>query len=176
MSKQELTIAAFIMKAANAPENCPIEILSLTIPKMNKSGKNDQGEKIANPYLDRVKKQSLMKCTIKYSYTNDVNTQRLNEGKQADFVAKPRQWGDKDGCIVSKPDGQLYIDVRVDKTVSSIYILDNKEPIKKELLTPFMSPESESKRQETFNQTIVRTIKLENIKEVKIGDTEYFLG
>jgi hypothetical protein len=179
MSKEKISAAGLINKLAMAPDNCSMEFLLRTVPKMNKTGKNALGEKIPNPFLTSdVIKESLITGKIKFNYTSEVNKQRLNEGKDADFVGGKRPWGEKDGCFISHigKDGrtEFYMDVMVEKSHKSVYFVNGVET-KKEDLKPYFPAESPN-RQGVDNQVFVRSVKLGNVKEAKIGEKEYIIG
>jgi len=174
MAKENLSLAGFIMKLANAPQNCKISFLTVTSVEMNKTGKEADGTKIPNPHLDSVvEKEQLLEGLIKFNYASEVNKQRLNEGKDADFVSKERAWGVKDGCFVSHK-GNLYIDFNVKKQGKSTYRVNNSD-VDKSTLAPFMKGGGISKTQDLINEVCIRTIKLSSVKEATIGTVEYVI-
>ena len=174
MEKETISLAGLVMKLAQAPNNCQMGFTLVTEPKMNKTGKNHLNERVANPYLGMlVEKVSTIKGKIKYDYEKEVNDQRLNEGKEADFKAKPRPWGEKDGCFVSHKN-ELYMDVMVEKALDSEYLIEN-EPVDKEKLEPYMPAKNKSKTQGLEKEVYVRTVKLKSVKEATIGTKDYII-
>ena len=100
--KETISYAGLINKLAMAPKNCKMKFTLVTEPRMNKTGLNGAGEKITNPYLTAsVRKRATIEGKIKFNYASEVNKQRLNEGKDADFASSERKWGKKDGCFYS---------------------------------------------------------------------------
>lgn len=169
---EKMPLAMLITKLAEADKNTSVEFLVVTTPKMNKTGKNEKDEKYDNPYLDKkVTKESLITGVIKFNYASEVNKQRLNEEKDADFVAKGRTWGEKSGCFVSH-NGELYIDTLVKSQGNSSYKIDG-ESVDKKILVPFLPKSSGSKSQELEDKIIINTVKLSGIKTIKLDEITY---
>jgi hypothetical protein len=178
--KETISYAGLINKLAMAPNNCKMKFTLVTQPKMNKTGLNGAGEKISNPYLNTlVEKRATIEGKIKFNYASEVNKQRLDESKEADFVAKERKWGTRDGCFVSHtPKGlsnpEFYMEVKVEKTNSSRYYINETNILKEELST-FLPKRKPSAQQDLKKEVVVRTVKLASIKEAKIGTKEYII-
>ncbi len=175
MRAKDISIAGVINKVSNAAKNTNIELVSLTEVKMNKTGKDENGNKIPNPYFGCIQKRSHVVGEIKYNYMDLVNRQRINEGKEATFVPSERVWGDSDGALVSKPDGAIYLNVRVIKSNKTDYFY-NGNPIEKskiEAFLPSSNSSSSKEKQGVKEEIIVRTYKLASIQQIKLGATMY---
>lgn len=68
--------------SASSPEEAIVELS--TEPKMTKTW---------NPYFWRIEKKQTLRCKIKFDYVEEVNQQRINEGKEPDFESKDIAWG-----------------------------------------------------------------------------------
>jgi len=178
--KETISYAGLINKLAMAPKNCKMKFTLVTEPRMNKTGLNGAGEKITNPYLTAsVRKRATIEGKIKFNYASEVNKQRLNEGKDADFASSERKWGQKDGCFVSHtPKGsaapEFYMEVKVERTRSSRYYVNGNSVLKEELAA-FLPKRKPSAKQDLKKEVVVRTVKLASVKEAKIGTKEYII-
>ena len=129
--------------------------------KMNK--KDVETKKIANPYLG-ARKVVEMIVTLAPQYEAAVNEARIEEGKEGDFEAGSRKWGDNLGNGIVQKGDKLYVSFIADQVESTTYFLDGEE-ISKDLLKPYI-PEKKidpTKGQGLRNEVAFRTVSLENI-------------
>lgn len=143
-----------------------ITIIAETEPKMNKRG---------NPYLGRVTKRARVNGSIGGYYPDMVNHQRAREGLEVDFKAVPRLWGVR---IVGTPfvehRGNLYLEMKVERVLSSEYLLDG-EPVDRAILDPWLPvrKKSESSRQGVDKDVVIRDYMLTRIREAVFDNTRF---
>ena len=128
-----------------------------------------------NPYYGEVTKVTEANVNINFNYTNAVNNARLKEGNEEEFVAQPRKWGQKvPGTPLVLHEGNYYLEARFlgySKT-NSVYYHNNKV-VEKTLLESFIPAVREAKNQDLENEVIVRSFKIQSIKEVLVNKTRY---
>lgn len=163
----------------------PVTIVSVT-QEHNLRASNDEGK---NPYwaahkAGRLLKRSEVNGMLNWSYGNSVNNQRVREGQPLledgihieHFEPLPRSWGER---VPKTPfvrhKGQVYIEMKVQKSLNWRYELDG-EPIDKELILPYVAKKKESARQRVDNPIILRDYKLENILEIRYNNEIYSLS
>ena len=76
-----------------------------------------------NPYRGLVKKRSTVNGMICWQYENAVNRQRVREGKEPDFEALPRQWGQRiHGTPWVTHKGKLYLELKLQQVLEVEYV------------------------------------------------------
>jgi hypothetical protein len=129
-------------------------------------------------------KNSVITKKVKYNfllnaiYQNAVNKQREKEGKEADFQSSSN-WHEKvydgvNGSIVrnKKSPEQTYLSGIVRDAEVLQYYVDGiaASPEEMEVIKAFKQSSSSAKNQELEKEIIFRTIKIENIIEVRAND------
>jgi hypothetical protein len=111
------------------------------------------------------------------NYTNMVNNRLKKEGKEADFQAK-ENWFEKvndgfNGSIVCnrKDTTALYLFFACNHAKTEKYFVDGKEATTEEIaiIKQFKPATPKATNQGLDNDVIVRTVKLEGIKEITCG-------
>jgi len=121
-----------------------------------------------NPLAGRLRKRSYINGMIGWHYANSVNRQLAREEKDAEFEAVPRKWGQRlPNSPLVEHNGKLYLETKVEKVYDTKYILDDKE-VTKEEIAEYLRGKTESSRQGTEKQIILRDYALDNIKEIRI--------
>lgn len=145
-------------------------IVSETDVKMNKKN---------NPYHGTITKLTRANVNINFSYENAVNKARVKEGKEDDFEAQARKWGETiPGTPLVLKEGKYYLYCRFlgyNKT-KSIYFHNTDTGsalIEKAIIEEFLPKVNESKTQDLENEVVVRTYKIENIREVIVNKIHY---
>jgi hypothetical protein len=119
-------------------------ITTRTVVKMNKKDVATKTE--ANPYVEVIKVAKQL-VTLNPLYESAVNEELIAEGKEADFKAGERQWGENSGNGIVQNGDTFYVSYlwneNIDKTQ---YIADGNEvsydvfarfvPVKKVSSTP----------------------------------------
>lgn len=162
ISRETLTKMLMSLKTAT-----PVTILSVTVPAMKKTG---------NPYYGNVRKITSANVFINFHYANSVNNRRNKEGKDTDFVAKPRVWGTRipgTPCVEHK--GNLYLETRFLKTANVEYIDTKGNPVSKTVLEPFLQKSKKTSRQGVDEVVILRDYKLENIVGMNFLGDEFII-
>lgn len=161
-----------ILKEVNRP--MPATFVAITEVKMVQKHRET---KEPNEFFGRVNKKQKSNVFIKFDYANSVNKARLNEGKEADFVAQPRKWGVH---IPNSPliehNGEFYLEARFLSNEPKVeYILDNNEEITKDKIVAFLPPikESTSSSQDLDKEIIMRDFKLKSIQEITMSGITY---
>lgn len=142
-----------------------IIVTTYTDPKLTKTN---------NPYIG-VKKINVRKVLVNFNYVNDVNMQRLNEGKNLDFIPKERTWGKRlnDTCIIQHND-QNYIECEIVEEIRKYYIDENRMILNESDLEPFLPNKYYS--QKLDKPIKINTYKLNNVKEIKIDGIDYSIS
>ncbi len=156
-------------------------ILTETTPKL-KGGKSCP--------LNGIVKLSRVNVTLNFNYEKAVNRQLEREGKEAEFEAEPRKWGNrlkidnKSACLVVKdcqheiklgelstiPPSKVYLECKVEKALDSVYVLNGKEVPYEEVKPYFYDSTS---RQGTDKEVIVRDYSLSSIREITLDKVVY---
>ena len=140
-------------------------LVTETDPKLKKTG---------NPFGE-VRKVSRVNVTLGFQYENAVNRQREREGSEPDFEAAPRQWGRKISPMFVEHKGELYLETKVERSIETKYLDSLDREIPAEALKPFLPSRSESSRQETEKEIIVRDYKLASIASLTVRGESYIV-
>lgn len=137
-------------------------LVTSTEPELKKTG---------NPYTD-VRKVSRVNVCLGFQYENAVNRQREREGNDEEFVSAPRSWGRKISPMFVEHKGKLYLETKVEKSLSTTYLSKGRE-ISSDDIAPFLRSRSGSGRQETEKAIVVRDYSLESILSLTVGGQDY---
>jgi hypothetical protein len=120
-----------------------INLVTETIPKMNKTG---------NPYYGEIVKKSRCNFLLCTDYSKRVNNNRIKEDKENDFVPQaPKGKKHISPCVLTdeKTETKLYLMVeRFDEIKPKVMFFHNDEPIDKAMFQEFLPKPSESNTQE----------------------------
>lgn len=144
----------------------PATITATTEVKMNKTN---------NPYHERVTKRQVSNVFINFSYTNSVNKKLVKEGKEADFVAKPRVWGvhvPGTPLITHKNEFHLEAGFITKNTPKAEYMLDGVVT-DKAVFETYLPAKTENKSQGLDEEVVIRTFKICNIESVRVNGKLY---
>ncbi len=141
-----------------------ITIVTETEVKMNK--KDVETKKNPNPYLGAIRK-AVQIVKVNPNYQREVNDQREQEGKDADFEASSRKWGVSLGNGIVEKNDKIYVSYIPVKTVESSYEFDG-EAIEYSELKKFIPEKKSSGNQGVENEVQFRVIAIENIKSFKV--------
>jgi len=118
-----------------------------------------------------VEKESRVNVTLNANYEKSVNRQLGREGKDTDFEAMPRQWGNR---VPHTPlvthNGKFYLECKVEKSFNSTYYMDGQE-IDKAMVEPHFY--ASSSRQGTDKEIIVRDYSLDSIVRINLNGNSY---
>lgn len=151
-----------------------VTIVANVEPEMRKGKGESQ-----NPYIGRVRKVSTVNGLVNWNYQNSVNNQRVREDLEPDFEPEPRKWGVRIKGLpfvthTRKGDEtpRLYLELKVQKVLGTVYLLDN-QPVPKEVLEPWLpAPREEGARQGVENPVVLRDYALENLEAITVsGET-----
>lgn len=132
-------------------------------------------KKTGNPF-GPVRKVSRVNVCLGFQYESAVNRQRTREGTEADFEAAPRQWGQRQpGTMFVEHKGKLYLETKVEKSLSHIFMDANGKELTPEEIAPYLPARSESSRQETDKEIIVRDYALESIRSLALKGETYVM-
>lgn len=143
-----------------------VGFVSNTVPDMRKTG---------NPYYNTLRKESsIYNAIINWTYEISVNKQRIKEGKEPDFEALPRAWGERlRGTPLVEHKGKFYLEARMGNVRYTKFLNDGEE-IEKEKVEEFLRKKSnEGARQELNSPIILRDYELKSIREIKMGGMVY---
>jgi hypothetical protein len=139
--------------------------------------------KRGNPLKDAViTKLVSYNMLLNANYQNMVNNQRVRENKDADFVAK-ENWFTKvndgfNGSIVAKKSDTTckYLFFACNNSKTSNYYVNGIEATTEQIETikAFRPKVAKAVNQDLENDIVVRTIKMEGIKEIKCGEKLIF--
>lgn len=131
--------------------------------------------KTNNPLKDNlVEKEMIYNVQLNSNYSNVVNNRRKKENLETNFVAK-ENWFEKqfdgfNGSIVKhKKVDKFYLMFICNDSKLINYYVDNKVATKEQikLIKDFKPKVNKPTNQGLENEVIVRTISLDNIKEIK---------
>lgn len=132
-------------------------------------------KKTGNPF-GPVRKVSRVNVCLGFQYEAAVNRQRTREGSEADFEAKPRQWGQRlPGSMLVEHKGKLYLETKVERSLDCVYIDATGRELSADEVAPFLPARSESTRQETEREIIVRDYALESIRSLSMKGETYVM-
>ncbi len=171
ISQSELSI---ILQKLDGSQATVCTMVTMTEPKIKKTG---------NPYRDeKIQKVSAYAILLNFNYTNSVNNQLEREGKDRDFQAQ-ENWHTKkydsfNGCVAMKMDGnqkQEYLFYKTNHVKRLGFVMNGKPCTTEETETIklFLPEYSAPKNQGTEEAVIVQTIKLQNIKIIKLKGQIY---
>ena len=141
-------------------------IITETDPKLKKTGNT----------LGPVRKVSRINVCLGFQYENAVNRQLGREGQESDFVTAPRQWGTKVTPMIVEHKEKFYLETKVEKSLSSMYIDESGKEIPFELVKPFLPKRSTSSRQGTEKEILVRDYSLNSLKSIAFGGETYLMN
>lgn len=197
-SKVTINVQQLIELLGNARGAHPITITMSTEPKMNKFAREKDADdnRVPNPYMGDVQKDSRVNVFANVVYANQVNNQRGREDKEANFVPSEtygvhvtntlvfhingRKFTEEEKKIISgRPLNSLdpnfvYVQYNPRHFLDSEWRLKSTgETIGVETLMDYLPPRSSSTRQGTDTEIEVRRVKLVNITKVVMNRTEY---
>ena len=139
--------------------------------------------KRGNPLKDAtITKLVSYNMLLNANYQNMVNNQRVRENKDADFKAK-ENWFEKvndgfNGSIVAKKSDTTckYLFFACNNAITSNYYVNGIEATTEQIETikAFRPKVTKAVNQGLKNDVVVRTIKMEGIKEIKCGEKLIF--
>ena len=130
-----------------------------------------------NPHLGRVTKKTdniriILFASMK-GYENMVKRRLIKEGKNPDdFKVASLPWGNRisEDSPIIEHNGNYYIQTIAQGSGQSRYFLDNRE-VEKESIIGMKEP-TKSVKQNLDNEVVVRTFKLDSIREIRLmGET-----
>ena len=130
-------------------------------PRMRKTG---------NPYMGATKTLSLSGA-FNFDYENSVNAQLEREGKEANFESQGRSWGKREGNLIEHK-GNYYIQLKVQGASDPVFRFNGVE-IEKSVLEPFLQESHKPHTQDELEkEVVVRDVKLENVKAIRVAGEE----
>jgi hypothetical protein len=145
----------------------PATIIAVTEEKMNKTN---------NPFYGRVTKRQRSNVFINFDYAKSVNKRLTKEGKDADFVAHKRTWGEHlPGTPIVFHNNMYYLEAgfltKNDPKVE--YFLDG-EATDKAVFETFMKSKTETVgRQGLDAEVVLRDFKIDSIHEIHMNGKIY---
>jgi hypothetical protein len=114
--------------------------------------------------LPCVYKVARVNGMIGFRYENSVNNQLDREGKEADFVAKPRKWGTHiEGTPLVEHKGNYYLELKVENSLDYRYESIAGIELDKDEINKQLPPKKSYPNQGTDKAIILRDYKVENI-------------
>lgn len=130
--------------------------------------------KTNNPYANEIVKRQKSNVFINFNYQNSVNKALTKEGKEADFEAQPRKWGQRvPGTPLVLHNGKYYLEARYLGNEPKIEYFHKNLPIEKQLFEEFIPEKKSSGNQGLEDEVIIRDFKISNIREIQFGGTKY---
>jgi hypothetical protein len=146
-----------LIKNLTAPTEFVLTIK--TEVKMNKKDVETKTE--ANPYIG-ASKIAKVRVILNPDYQKQVNAQRQEENKEADFEASERKWGTSLGNGIIEKNGNLYVSYIHVETLKTNYLFDGEE-IEYSKLNPFVPVKKSSGNQGIEKEVQFRVVSVENI-------------
>jgi hypothetical protein len=176
---KKVTVAelSLILQRVDGGSATFISMVTATIPSdMRKTG---------NPYANKetvVQKVSKYGAQINFNYTNAVNNQLEREGKEADFEAEmnwhKKKFDEFNGCVCSKMEGdkrQEYLFFRNMNVERVGFAINGVQATEEQtaVIKSFIPQKAMPTNQGTEKAILVQTIKLQNIKLLKLNGQYY---
>ena len=164
-----LTVLQFIIMLVNWNKGAqPATIQYESTPKINKEGKS---------LFAGLFKLGAVNCIIDFDFEKSVNRQLIRENKEPDFKVKPL-WNGKGKHINRRliehvETGMKYLAYKHERTLRSIYFDGALNFIPVALLKPYFYKSSKPKNQGTEKVINTRTLKIENIRKIKMLGRTY---
>lgn len=130
------------------------------------------GKAARSPYADdSVTKVSRVNVVINFTYQNAVNRQQCREGNAGDFVAQPRQWGERvEGTPFVQHKGRLYVECKVERVVGETEFRVNGLPIDRSEIADYLpASRSSAEHQGVDREIVLRDYALDSILAVTMG-------
>lgn len=120
-------------------------------------------KKTGNPF-GPVVKVSRVNVTLGFQYAAAVNRQAEREGLAPDFVAMPRQWGERSTLspLLIEHKGKLYLETKVERSLSHEYRMENGSVLSDAEVEPFLPSRGQS-RQGVEKEILVRDYAIDSI-------------
>jgi hypothetical protein len=133
-------------------------------------------KKTGNPFAMPVTKESRVNVTLGFQYEAAVNRQRTREGTEADFEARPRQWGERvPGTFLVTHKGRTYLETKVERSVETpVYRDANGVELDPEAVKPFL-PSRGGNRQGVEREIVVRDFALDSILAIRMKKEDYII-
>lgn len=133
-------------------------------------------KKTGNPF-GHVEKVSRVNVTLGFQYAGSVNRQRIREDETPDFVAMPRQWGERSPHtpILIQHKGNLYLETKVERSLSHEYRAEDGTILTDEQVRPFLPSRGQS-RQEVEKEILVRDYALDSIIGISFKGEEFMVA
>lgn len=177
ISVDYMSLVRVLMQVKSAT---PATIIALTDVKMNKTAPTLADKKNLNPFFERVQKKQKSNVFINFDYAASVNRKLLKEGKDADFVAKPRKWGEKlPGTPLVFHDNQYYLECRFLSNEPKIEYHVDGIVTEKSVFESFMivksaaSAEKQKEHQGVDEVIILRDFLVRNVHEITVNGSHY---
>lgn len=170
MELKNVTLEELKNELLQITDEINVEVTAITEVKMNKKN---------NPFYGNVFKKQISNALINFNYAKAVNEQLIKEGKEPNFVSKPRVWGIH---IANSPllehKGEYYLEARFINNDAKIEYLDkDNNIIEFKTFEQYMPPKKESVESEQSEtvKIIMRDFKLSSIKELKTNKFTYIV-
>lgn len=178
--KRYVTLQQLIEVLMSIDHAQPVGIVTVTVPKMRKTG---------NEFYGRIMKITVANVFANVNYQDRVNRQREREGKDAGFTAGPRAIDMERRFRNGRPTAVLDKDLK-DGThgvyfevhfyghlkCETNYLLDRRDPIAKAEFQEFLSERdsaSIAEHQGTNTEQVIRTYRVESLREVRLNGVDY---
>lgn len=159
MNKEELSAIS---------EETKLRLHTKTLVKLNKKDKDKNPNELGDIF-----KLQVIDVIINRPYTVAVNEARVNEGAEADFVAKERSWkAESQTNAISEKGGVFYLSSLIDPDAEvhpASYIDACGSPVDEEAFKPFRPPYKASPTTQGVESVVKpRVFKLDSILSVEI--------
>lgn len=147
-----------------------VTLTTITRPELKKD----------NPYSNVVK-ISRINGIVNFKYANAVNKQREREGKETDFKPQKRKWGTRlEGLpfvshVNKEGKHKLYLEVKIEKVLSTEYKSDDGSVIDKKDIEPFMKKGSFGDYQGLDKEVVIKDYDVANIATIDIDGRGYII-
>ena len=132
--------------------------------------------KTGNPYKSSVvTKTTSLTAQFGTDYQNKVNKQLTKEGKEADFEAGQRSWGENlgKGIILNEKTGEISVQLISDSAPAEVVYRIDGQVVDKTVLEPFIPVKKPSGNQGTDKEIVPRAYRIDRIKALRMNGEEY---
>lgn len=129
--------------------------------------------KTGNPYKNALKRSDFI-GNVGADYERSVNNQLMREGKEPEFIAEKRLWGERLDRFFVHHKGNFYLTVKVNRDADNKaeYIDETGNVIPFEAVKPFIpvrAPSNTQAEHEIDKEVMPRDVRLDRIESIAIG-------
>lgn len=128
-----------------------------------------------NPFPE-MRKRARVNGILNWSYKGSVNRQRVREGSKPNFVPQQRRWGNR---VPGKPfvtnKGKLYVELKVQKVLGTLYFTPNGLPVEEDDVKPFLPAPRDGETQGLKQRVKLRDYAMTSLRSITLDGVTYII-